>query len=101
MALGFQRFESMRYTKYIQTCLSVLEQEREYETDTRLVALVRIQHLTERISQLNAPDDPTEEVLGLPTAPMSAYVSAFHTELDRIRLSLPHDLQNDSEYSIS
>ncbi|KAJ4016477.1 hypothetical protein NW766_004674 [Fusarium irregulare] len=96
MALGFQRFESMRYTKYIQTCLSVLEQEREYETDTRLVALVRIQHLTERISQLNAPDDPTEEVLGLPTAPMSAYVSAFHTELDRIRLSLPLELQNDN-----
>jgi hypothetical protein len=91
----------MRYTKYIQECISVLEQEREYETDTRLVALVHIQHLTERISQLNAPDDPIEEVPGLPTAPMSAYVSAFHTELDKIRLGLPHDLQNDSQSLMS
>jgi hypothetical protein len=101
MALGFQRIESMRYTKYIQGCLSVLEQEREYETDVRLTALVRIQHLTERISQLNAPDDPAEEVVGLPTAPMSAYVSAFHTELDRIRNGLPFELQNDSKCSMS
>jgi hypothetical protein len=96
MAVGFQRIESMRYTKYTQGCLSMLEQEREYETDVRLVALVRIQHLAERISQLNAPDEPTEEVVGFPTAPTSAYVSAFQTELDRIRNGLPLELQNDN-----
>ncbi|EKJ78550.1 hypothetical protein FPSE_01274 [Fusarium pseudograminearum CS3096] len=95
MAVGFQRIESMRYTRYGQSCLSVLEQEREYETDARLVALVRIQHLTERISQLNAPNEPIEEVAGFPTAPMSAYVSAFQTELDKIRNGLPLELQND------
>jgi hypothetical protein len=101
MAVGFQRIESMRYTKYTQGCLSMLEQEREYETDVRLVALVRIQHLAERISQLNAPDEPTEEVVGFPTAPTSAYVSAFQTELDRIRNGLPLELQNDSKCSLS
>ncbi|KAF5246590.1 hypothetical protein FAUST_1151 [Fusarium austroamericanum] len=95
MAVGFQRIESMRYTRYGQSCLSVLEQEREYETDARLVALVRIQHLTERISQLNAPNEPVEEVAGFPAAPMSAYVSAFQTELDKIRNGLPLELQND------
>lgn len=87
----------MRYTRYGQSCLSVLEQEREYETDARLVALVRIQHLTERISQLNAPNEPVEEVAGFPAAPMSAYVSAFQTELDKIRNGLPLELQNDSK----
>ncbi|KAJ4271337.1 hypothetical protein NW762_000039 [Fusarium torreyae] len=96
MSIGFLRIEPMRYTKYIQGCLAVLEQEREYETDTRLVTLVRIQHLTERISQLNSPDDPAEEVAGLPTAPLSAYVSAFQGELDRIRNGLPPDLNNDN-----
>lgn len=101
MALGFQRTEPMRYTKYMQGCLSALEEESEYETDTRLVALIRIQHLTERIAQLNVSDDPAEEIAGLPTAPMSAYVSAFHTELDRIRNGLPPELQNDSESSIN
>ncbi|KAM5355344.1 hypothetical protein ACJ41O_001990 [Fusarium nematophilum] len=95
MSLGFSRIESMRYTKYIQECLGVLEREKEYETDVRLIYLVRIQHLTERISQLNCPDDPAEEVAGLPTAPLSAYVSAFQGELDRIRNNLPADLKND------
>ncbi|KAI8719506.1 Zn(2)-C6 fungal-type domain-containing protein [Fusarium sp. LHS14.1] len=95
MSLGFSRIESMRYTKYIQECLGVLEREKEYPTDTRLVYLVRIQHLTERISQLNSPDDPAEEVAGLPTAPLSAYVSAFQGELDRIRNGLPPELKDD------
>ncbi|KAK2136380.1 hypothetical protein NOF04DRAFT_1338498 [Fusarium oxysporum II5] len=95
MSLGFLRIEPMRYTKYIQQCLAVLEQEREYDTDMRLVTLVRVQHLTERIAQLNAPDDPAEEIVGLPAAPLSAYVSAFHNELDRIRNGLPPELTND------
>ncbi|KAF4439999.1 hypothetical protein FACUT_3774 [Fusarium acutatum] len=95
MSLGFLRIEPMRYTKYIQQCLVVLEQEREHDTDMRLVTLVRVQHLTERIAQLNAPDDPAEEVVGLPPAPLSAYVSAFHGELDRIRNGLTPELQND------
>ena len=88
----------MRYTKYMQESLKVLEQEQEYETDVTLIYLVRIQHLTERISQLNSHDDPAEEVAGLPTAPLSAYVSAFQGELDRIYNSLPPDLKSDSTY---
>ncbi|KAM0273714.1 hypothetical protein ACHAPA_001287 [Fusarium lateritium] len=100
MSLGFLRTEPMRYTKYIQGCLAALEQEQEYGTDLRLVTLVRIQHLIERIAQLNSPDDPAEEVAGLPTAPISAYVSAFHSELDRIRGELPQDLKNDTVINI-
>ncbi|KAM0343196.1 hypothetical protein ACHAPU_008789 [Fusarium lateritium] len=100
MSLGFLRIEPMRYTKYIQTCLATLEEEQEYETDFRLVTFVRIQHLTERIAQLNSPDDPAEEVAGLPTAPKSAYVSAFHGELDRIRNGLPYNLRNDTVINI-
>ncbi|KAF5680835.1 hypothetical protein FHETE_223 [Fusarium heterosporum] len=100
MSLGFLRIEPMRYTKYIQTCLATLEEEQEYETDFRLITLVRIQHLTERIAQLNSPDDPAEEVAGLPTAPKSAYVSAFHGELDRIRNGLPYNLRNDTVINI-
>ncbi|KIL84462.1 hypothetical protein FAVG1_12252 [Fusarium avenaceum] len=100
MSLGFLRIEPMRYTKYIQACLAALEQDQEYDTDLRLITLVRIQHLTERIAQLNSPDDAAEEVAGLPTAPISAYVSAFQSELDRIRNELPHDLRNDRVINI-
>lgn len=97
MSLGFSRIESTRYTKYIQESLRVLEKDQEYGTDVNLAYLVRIQHLTERISQLSSPDDPAEEVAGLPTAPKSAYVSAFQGELDRIRNALPENLKNDRE----
>lgn len=97
MAIGFSRNEPMRYTRYIQQCLRELEEDKEHETDIRLAFLVRIQHLTERIAQLNSPDDPAEEVTGLPTAPLSAYVSAFQAELDRIHDGLPEDLKQDSE----
>ncbi|CAM1504443.1 Fc.00g020340.m01.CDS01 [Cosmosporella sp. VM-42] len=95
MSLGFSRTEPMRYTKYMQESLKVLEEEKEYETDVTLVYLVRIQHLTERISKLNSHDDPTEEVAGLAAAPLSAYVSAFQGELDRIHNSLPPNLKHD------
>ncbi|KAK7404126.1 hypothetical protein QQX98_010084 [Neonectria punicea] len=95
MSLGFGRIESMRYTKYMQECAKLLEDDKECETDVNLVHLVRIQHLTERISLLNSPDSPAEDVAGLATAPMSAYVSAFQGELDRIRNSLPMDLKTD------
>jgi hypothetical protein len=97
MSLGFGRIESMRYTKYMQECLKTLEDEEGYETDVNLILLVRIQHLTERISQLNSPDGPAEDVFGVPTAPLSAYVSAFQAELDRIRNGLPPNLRNDRE----
>lgn len=99
MSLGFSRIEPIRYTKYMQECLQTLEEEKEYSTDITLVNLVRIQHLTARIAQMNSQDDPAEELSGLPTAPLSAYVSAFQGELNRIRDNLPENLKNDGKHS--
>lgn len=97
MATTFGRLESMRYSSYLQECVNDLEASREFETDTTLVFLVRIQHLTERIFELNARDKAAEEIPGIPTAPTSAYIYAFQNELDRIRNNLPQSLKMDSE----
>lgn len=91
----------MRYTRYMQDCLKVLEEETEYETDMKLVYLVRIQHITARIAQLSSQDDPAEELSGIPTAPLSAYVSAFQVELNRIHEGLPPRLKQDSTFPLA
>jgi len=87
----------MKFSTYIQHCLKELEEDGEYETDIYLVNLVRIQHLTERIYQLNAGPD-TLDTPGLPRAPTSAYQSVFQGELDKIVNSLSPSMKTNSTY---
>ncbi|KAG6148643.1 hypothetical protein E4U28_003764 [Claviceps purpurea] len=85
----------MTFTQYIQESLNVLENETEYESDVTLVFLVRVQRLTERIFEFTSKDRGEEDILGIPSAPTTAYMAAFQNEIDRIRDSLPMRLQND------
>lgn len=88
----------MRYTSYVRECLTILENNREFETDVVLVFLLRIQHLTQRISELNPRDNTIEEFTSIPKAPTAVYVSVFQNELDQLRANLPDHLRNDSMY---
>lgn len=88
----------MRYTSYVKECITMLENEREYETDVVLVFLLRIQYLTQRISELNPRDNTVEEFSSTLKAPTAVYVSVFQNELDELRSSLPENLKNDSTY---
>ncbi|KAI1404292.1 hypothetical protein F4819DRAFT_136640 [Hypoxylon fuscum] len=92
IALAFQRIDSPKYTPYIDQCLKELEEDQEYATDSLLVHLIRIQHLSERISQLNSKDQGNSELTGIARAPMSAYSGMFHTELENFKALLPPDL---------
>ncbi|KAJ6781563.1 hypothetical protein PWT90_01558 [Aphanocladium album] len=92
----FGRIDPMRYTSYVKECLTVLESEVEYETDIILVFLLRIQHLTQRISELNPRDNTIEEFSSIPKAPTAVYVSAFQNELNELRAKLPNHLKNDN-----
>lgn len=85
----------MRYTSYLKDCVLKLEKEQEYETDIILVFYLRIQHLTQRISELNPRDNTIEEFTSIPKAPAAVYVSAFQNELDELQAKLPEHLQND------
>lgn len=96
--MNFQRVEPMRYNGYLQDCMRHLEEHPEYESDISLVYLIKIQRLTERISELNSRDRASEEVSSVPSAPVSAYVLAFQNELNQIRDSMPKHLKEDSEY---
>jgi hypothetical protein len=89
----------MRYTSYVKECVTILENDMEYDTDVILVFLLRIQHLTQRISELNPRDNTIEEFTSIPKAPAAVYVSAFQNELDELRAKLPESLRNDSTKS--
>ena len=97
VALCFQRFDPIRYSPYLDQYLRALEAEQEYETDLYLVNLVRIQHLTERISRLHAKDHVEDDLPGIARAPLDAYMVAFQGELDRYRNELPPHLQQNSK----
>ncbi|KAI2782658.1 hypothetical protein F4815DRAFT_429065 [Daldinia loculata] len=92
VSLSFQRIEPPKHTPYIDQCLRELETEQEYGTDSLLVHLVRIQHMSERISQLHAKDHDESELAGITRAPMSAYSSVFHSEIENFKASLPRHL---------
>ncbi|KAJ4164838.1 hypothetical protein LMH87_006493 [Akanthomyces muscarius] len=96
MSTVFGRIDPMRYTSYVRECLTILENNREFETDVVLVFLLRIQHLTQRISELNPRDNTIEEFTSIPKAPTAVYVSVFQNELDQLRANLPDHLRNDN-----
>lgn len=58
-----------------------------------LVNLVRVQNLSERISQLYM-----KETMGDESINRTAYLSAFQAELDKFRASLPKSLLCNSEF---
>ncbi|CAK7213622.1 hypothetical protein SCUCBS95973_001861 [Sporothrix curviconia] len=84
-----------RYTKYIAQCLLELEQAAEYPTDPLAVELIRIQHLTETISQFHTRDQPLDELPGIPRLSTTVYLGALQTEVGRMRAALPPHLQTD------
>ncbi|KAL7939426.1 hypothetical protein V8C35DRAFT_7798 [Trichoderma chlorosporum] len=100
ISMNFQRVEPMRYNGYLQDCMRHLEEHPEYESDISLVYLVRIQRLTERISELNSKDTAMEEVSPVPSAPVSAYILAFQNELNHIRDSMPKHLKEDKTFQL-
>ncbi|KAI1415122.1 hypothetical protein F5Y13DRAFT_178523 [Hypoxylon sp. FL1857] len=95
ISLAFQRIDPPKYTPYIDQCLRELEAVGEYETDSLLVNLVRVQHLSERIAQLHIQDHVGTDLTEIARAPVSAYSGIFHAELEKYIASLPQNLASN------
>ncbi|KAK8003572.1 hypothetical protein PG989_003291 [Apiospora arundinis] len=95
IALSYQRVEQGKYTGYIHQCLKELEAANEYETDSLLVQLIRIQHLSDKISCLHNKGDEDIELPAIPRAPTSAYLGAFQAELDKFKAQIPRHLRTN------
>ncbi|KAK1776939.1 hypothetical protein QBC45DRAFT_201865 [Copromyces sp. CBS 386.78] len=88
ISVAFGKLESIRYSPYIQQCLNELQEAKEYETDGILVHMVQLQHLMEKIAQINSKTKSPDSVGGIARAPVAAYMSTFQSELDKICGSL-------------
>ena len=95
VSVGFGKIESMKFSSYMQACLKELQENREYETDVILSHMIRLQSLSEKIADLNARDESSEEA-SVPRAPVSAYISTFQSELDKIQSSISKTMKNNS-----
>ncbi|OAA62850.1 hypothetical protein SPI_04390 [Niveomyces insectorum RCEF 264] len=94
VALCFQKIQMPRFSPYIRQCLQELDDAREFESDTVVCALVRLQHLAENVAAINNRDETaTDEVFGFPRAPKSAYQLVFQDELDRLCAGVPAHIQ--------
>ncbi|KAH9894666.1 hypothetical protein F4778DRAFT_284551 [Xylariomycetidae sp. FL2044] len=95
VALAFHRIDPIKYTSYVDQCLRELEVSQECETDSLLVHLVRIQHLSERISKLHTRDHFDDDLHGIARAPLNAYFGVFQNELDKYKAALPRHLRSN------
>lgn len=94
VALCFQKTEPMRFTPYIRQCLLELEEAKEVPSDATLVALVRMQQLTEKMSAFNSREESFDDDMPCyPRAPKAAYKIAFKIELDQLVATLSPEVR--------
>lgn len=88
----------MKLSKYLKKCLAELEANPEHESDVLLVHLVKVQYLTQQINDWVSREDEEDTAMQslLHQAPVSAYLSAFEAEIQRLRNALPPNLKNHS-----
>jgi hypothetical protein len=94
LSVGFGKIDSMKFSPYLQQCLKELQDAKEHESDAILDIMVNVQNITERVVSLNGT---ASELSGIPRAPVSAYVTQFQAELDKIKDSLGNNLRENSK----
>ncbi|KAF2084098.1 hypothetical protein K490DRAFT_4250, partial [Saccharata proteae CBS 121410] len=87
-----KRYDSMRYSAQLDDVCNYLEKAAEYTSDRHLVALVRLQHVVQRVERKVPFDDFTPDTM----IPISMFVKQLHTELSHFRHTLPPDLAQNT-----
>jgi hypothetical protein len=88
---SFKRVDALRHSPYIEECCQVLEDSPECGTDVYLVQLIRLQHISERISQDIPLDAPASFWASKP--PVGMYIKSFQDELANFKRALPKHIQ--------
>jgi hypothetical protein len=76
-------------------CLQVLTDNKAYPGDAVLVIQVQLQLLTDIVSQTTRDVSYSGQSSQL-GGPPSLYLKALHSDLDRVKRSIPPELQNNS-----
>jgi hypothetical protein len=90
----FQRIEIMRWTRYSDECLRLLEDKKEYPTDELLVYLTRVQLICNKGSSTTINDLFCDADMGVPA---DFYVKTLKSQLDSIEQSIPPGLESNGK----
>lgn len=96
MSMTYDKIDPLACTIYTLRCAEDLESEGEYETDSMLAFLVRIQELNERILLYNTSRYPTDKSNSQHCKDLSAFY-ALGDELELICEKLPRAWLQNSE----
>ena len=88
----FQRIELMRWTRYSDECLRLLEEKKEYPTDELLVYLTRVQLICNKGSSTTINDLFCDAEIGVPA---DFYVKTLKSQLDNVEQSIPPGLRSN------
>lgn len=82
----------MRWTRYLDECLHLLEEKKDYPTDDLLVHLVRVQLICNKASSLTWNDAVGDAEAGILT---DLYVKTLKSQLDNLVHSIPPELKSN------
>lgn len=88
----FRRHNPLTYSSYLAKCCDEIEQAREYDSDSFLVALVKIQQLLGRAADL-VPYSDDEAMRSVNYAPIHMAITAIRKELDVLVRQQPPEVE--------
>jgi hypothetical protein len=97
VAQTFSKVDSTRYTRYMDERLLELDAAAEFPSDSLIVQLVHIQHLSDRLYHLRNREADVDSMPGIPPIPMPTYLAAYEKEWERLRQAIPLDLRDNCE----
>lgn len=92
----FQRVDALRWTSYLDECVTVLAETGEHPSDILLIQLVKLQLISEKVGQ--APwNDGYGDATGSTAAAPTFYLKALQAQLQDLKVKIPHEIQRNSK----
>ena|ERR1700753_2091722 len=88
--------ESLRWTPYLDECLRLLEETKEFSTDELLICLVRVQRIRNSIATVRLTscfESTGSDLLS------EAHVQLFISQVEEIKQSIPTHLKSNGNCS--
>lgn len=98
----FRRGTQFQWTTYMGKCCESLIQSHEYETDLLLVALVKMQHVTDRVFSIMPCHsyDYQDPTLAVFRAPFDMAIGGVRKEMEAFANSQPEIVKQSSKFDL-
>jgi hypothetical protein len=87
---SLKRIEPLKWNPHLDECVQALQDQAEYDGDVILAGLVKLQLVLEQTHRAQLPSYD-----GLARKQPAAFIETLHSQVERIKESLPPDIQQD------